>query len=97
MGQPLYSIKSISLSKGKKSEGERCRVGPGAGKAGQQRGREPFRITGHSRYLSETLAARRSSVGRSTGHQAMILTRDEISFLDVYCHEGTEPPFGGPA
>jgi hypothetical protein len=27
----------------------------------------------------------------------MILTRDEISFLDVYCHEGTEPPFGGPA
>jgi hypothetical protein len=27
----------------------------------------------------------------------MILTRDEILFLDVYCHEGTEPPFGGPA
>ena len=27
----------------------------------------------------------------------MILTRDEISFLDIYCHEGTEPPFGGPA
>lgn len=27
----------------------------------------------------------------------MILTHDEISFLDVYCHEGTEPPFGGPA
>lgn len=27
----------------------------------------------------------------------MILTREEISFLDVYCHEGTEPPFGGPA
>jgi hypothetical protein len=27
----------------------------------------------------------------------MILTRDEISFLDVYCHEGTEPPFGGLA
>lgn len=27
----------------------------------------------------------------------MILTCDEISFLDVYCHEGTEPPFGGPA
>jgi hypothetical protein len=27
----------------------------------------------------------------------MILTPDEISFLDVYCHEGTEPPFGGPA
>jgi hypothetical protein len=27
----------------------------------------------------------------------MILTRDEIAFLDVYCHEGTEPPFGGPA
>lgn len=27
----------------------------------------------------------------------MILTHDEITFLDVYCHEGTEPPFGGPA
>src|SRR5437660_5338769 len=27
----------------------------------------------------------------------MILMPDEISFLDVYCHEGTEPPFGGPA
>jgi hypothetical protein len=27
----------------------------------------------------------------------MILTRDEVAFLDVYCHEGTEPPFGGPA
>jgi hypothetical protein len=27
----------------------------------------------------------------------MILTREEIDFLDVYCHEGTEPPFGGPA
>jgi hypothetical protein len=27
----------------------------------------------------------------------MILTREEISFLDMYCHEGTEPPFGGPA
>ena len=27
----------------------------------------------------------------------MILTHEEISFLDVYCHEGTEPPFGGPA
>jgi hypothetical protein len=27
----------------------------------------------------------------------MILTRDEIAFLDVYCHEGTEPPFGCPA
>lgn len=27
----------------------------------------------------------------------MILTREEISFLDVYCYEGTEPPFGGPA
>jgi hypothetical protein len=26
----------------------------------------------------------------------MILTREEISFLDVYCHEGTEVPFGGP-
>jgi hypothetical protein len=27
----------------------------------------------------------------------MILTREEIAFLDVYCHEGTEVPFGGPA
>ena len=27
----------------------------------------------------------------------MILTREEISFLDVYCHEGTELPFGSPA
>jgi hypothetical protein len=27
----------------------------------------------------------------------MILTHDEIAFLDVYCHEGTQPPFGGPA
>lgn len=27
----------------------------------------------------------------------MILTRKEIDFLDLYCHEGTEPPFGGPA
>jgi hypothetical protein len=27
----------------------------------------------------------------------MILTREEIVFLDVYCHEGTQPPFGGPA
>ncbi len=27
----------------------------------------------------------------------MILTREEIAFLDVYCHEGTEFPFGGPA
>lgn len=27
----------------------------------------------------------------------MMLTCEEISFLDVYCHEGTEPPFGGPA
>jgi hypothetical protein len=27
----------------------------------------------------------------------MILKREEISFLDVYCHEGTERPFGGPA
>lgn len=27
----------------------------------------------------------------------MILTREETAFLDVYCHEGTEPPFGGPA
>ncbi len=27
----------------------------------------------------------------------MILTCEELSFLDVYCHEGTELPFGGPA
>jgi hypothetical protein len=27
----------------------------------------------------------------------MILTPQEIAFLDVYCHEGTQPPFGGPA
>jgi hypothetical protein len=27
----------------------------------------------------------------------MILTREEIAFLDVYCHEGTEPPFRGLA
>jgi hypothetical protein len=27
----------------------------------------------------------------------MILTHEEIAFLDVYCHEGTELPFGGPA
>lgn len=27
----------------------------------------------------------------------MILTRDEIAFLDVDCHEGTELPFGDPA
>jgi hypothetical protein len=27
----------------------------------------------------------------------MILTREEIAFLDVYCHEGTELPFRGPA
>ena len=27
----------------------------------------------------------------------MILTDEEISFLNVYCHEGTERPFGGPA
>jgi hypothetical protein len=27
----------------------------------------------------------------------MILTREENYFLDVYCHEGSEPPFGGPA
>jgi hypothetical protein len=27
----------------------------------------------------------------------MMLTREEIFFLDVYCHEGTERPFGGPA
>jgi len=29
--------------------------------------------------------------------QTMILTPDEIAFLDTYCFEGTEPPFGGPA
>src|SRR5262245_13704623 len=27
----------------------------------------------------------------------MILTREELAFLDVYCHEGPEFPFGGPA
>lgn len=27
----------------------------------------------------------------------MILMREEMTFLDVYCHEGTQPPFGGPA
>jgi hypothetical protein len=27
----------------------------------------------------------------------MILTNEEICFLDVYCHEGTECPFGGSA
>jgi len=27
----------------------------------------------------------------------MILTHEEIAFLDAYCHEGSEPPFGGPA
>ncbi len=27
----------------------------------------------------------------------MILTREEIAFLDAYCHEGTELPFGGAA
>jgi hypothetical protein len=27
----------------------------------------------------------------------MILTRAETVFLDMYCHEGTQPPFGGPA
>jgi hypothetical protein len=27
----------------------------------------------------------------------MILTREEIAFLDVYSHEGAELPFGGPA
>ena len=27
----------------------------------------------------------------------MILTPEELAFLDMYCHEGSEPPFGGPA
>jgi hypothetical protein len=27
----------------------------------------------------------------------MILTAEENAFLDVYCHEGTETPFGGLA
>jgi hypothetical protein len=27
----------------------------------------------------------------------MILKPEEICFLDVYCYEGTQPPFGGPA
>jgi hypothetical protein len=31
------------------------------------------------------------------GSYAMILTPDEIAFLDAYCFEGTEPPFGGAA
>src|SRR5580704_9543200 len=43
------------------------------------------------------MAAKRSSASRSTGNQTMILTREEIAFLAVYCHEGTELPFGGPA
>jgi hypothetical protein len=30
-------------------------------------------------------------------HQTMILTLEEICFMDVYCYEGAEPPFGGPA
>src|SRR6266568_1912034 len=45
----------------------------------------------------QLLAAKRGPAGRSTGNQPMILTREEIAFLDVYCHEGTELPFGGPA
>ena len=47
--------------------------------------------------VQRLLAAKRSSTSRSTGNQAMILTREELAFLDAYCHEGTEPPFGGPA
>ncbi len=47
--------------------------------------------------VQRLLAAERGSASRSAGNQAMILTREEIAFLDVYCHEGTEPPFGGPA
>jgi hypothetical protein len=27
----------------------------------------------------------------------MILTPEEISFLEVYCYEGTQAAFGGPA
>jgi hypothetical protein len=34
---------------------------------------------------------------RYFGFSTMILTREEICFLDVYCHEGTQLPFEGPA
>lgn len=34
---------------------------------------------------------------RLAGGDTMMLTREELAFLDVYCHEGSEPPFGGPA
>jgi hypothetical protein len=27
----------------------------------------------------------------------MILTREELAYLDVYCHDCTEPSVGGPA
>lgn len=43
------------------------------------------------------LAGKRDSASRSKGDRIMILTREEMSFLDVYCYEGTQPPFGGPA
>src|SRR5688500_83151 len=42
----------------------------------------------------EPLPPVRCSIQSAVTH--MILTREEIAFLDVYCHEGTEPPFGGP-
>ena len=28
---------------------------------------------------------------------ARVRIPEQIALLDVYCHEGTEPPFGGPA
>src|SRR5262245_26569832 len=47
--------------------------------------------------VSRLLEAKRSSASRQTGNESMILTPEEIAFLDVYCYEGTQPPFGGPA
>src|SRR5436190_1588992 len=35
------------------------------------------------------LAADRDRARRSTGNQIMILSGEEIAFLDVYCHEGS--------
>src|SRR4029078_4009793 len=43
------------------------------------------------------LAAGRSSASRSAGIHTMILPREESALRAVYCHEGTELPFGGPA
>src|SRR5271155_1833190 len=73
-----------------------CPVGPHSGAKLYQPGWLHRQSSGGAT-VQRLLAARRSSAGRSTGNQAMILTREEISFLDVYCHEGTERPFGGPA